>query len=300
MQAVAGPVQKADARPVRVKGVRRMDEVIVQLKSLALTEALPLLLKVIGALFIWFIGRTVIAGFRKVLDMGLQRRQLDATLIRYVGSLFTGSLTLMLIVGILGLMGVETTSFAALIAAAGIAIGAAWSGLLANFAAGIFLLVLRPFRVGEEIEAGGVVGIVQEIGLFVTTMDTSDNVRISVGNNQMFSDNIINYSHHPHRKMTVKVPLMHGVDTRVLQEALLGRLTSVKGVQATPEPQVEIAEFTFQGPVLAVCIFCKPTEFNDTQANVSEAIAEILLAMSYSVPAPALMTAPPAPLAKAG
>ncbi|WP_223644881.1 mechanosensitive ion channel family protein [Corallococcus sp. EGB] len=276
-----------------------MDEVIVQLKSLALTEALPLLLKVIGALFIWFIGRTVIAGFRKVLDMGLQRRQLDATLIRYVGSLFTGSLTLMLIVGILGLMGVETTSFAALIAAAGIAIGAAWSGLLANFAAGIFLLVLRPFRVGEEIEAGGVVGIVQEIGLFVTTMDTSDNVRISVGNNQMFSDNIINYSHHPHRKMTVKVPLMHGVDVRVLQQVLLERLPTVKGVQATPAPQVEIAEFTLQGPILAVCIFCKPTEFNDTQANVGDAIAEVLLLVGYTVPTPALLAGAP-PLAKAG
>lgn len=276
-----------------------MDEIIVQLKALALTEALPLLLKVIGALFIWFIGRTVIGGFRKVLDMGLQRRQLDATLIRYVGSLFTGTLTLMLIVGILGLMGVETTSFAALIAAAGIAIGAAWSGLLANFAAGIFLLVLRPFRVGEEIEAGGVVGIVQEIGLFVTTLDTSDNVRIAVGNNQMFSDNIINYSHHPYRKMTVKVPLMHGVDVRVLQQALLERLPTVKGVKEKPEPQVEIAEFALQGPVLAVCIFCKPTEYNDTQANVGDAIAEILLAVGYTVPTPALLAAPP-PLAKAG
>ncbi|NRD58789.1 mechanosensitive ion channel family protein [Corallococcus exiguus] len=277
-----------------------MDEIVVQLKSLALTEALPLLLKVIGALFVWFIGRTVIAGFRKVLDMGLQRRQLDATLIRYVGSLFTGTLTIMLIVGILGLMGVETTSFAALIAAAGIAIGAAWSGLLANFAAGIFLLVLRPFRVGEEIEAGGVVGIVQEIGLFVTTLDTSDNVRIAVGNNQMFSDNIINYSHHPYRKMTVKVPLMHGVDVRVLQQALVDRMATVKGVQEKPVPQVEVAEFTFQGPILAVCIFCKPTEYNDTQANVGDAIAEILLAANYTVPTAALLTAPPPQLAKAG
>ncbi|NOK12217.1 mechanosensitive ion channel family protein [Corallococcus exercitus] len=276
-----------------------MDEIVVQLKSLAITEALPLLLKVIGALFIWFIGRAVIGGFRKVLDMGLQRRQLDATLIRYVGSLFTGTLTLMLIVGILGVMGVETTSFAALIAAAGIAIGAAWSGLLANFAAGVFLLVLRPFRVGEEIEAGGVVGIVQEIGLFVTTLDTSDNVRIAVGNNQMFSDNIVNFSHHPHRKLTVKVPLMHGVDVRVLQQALLDRMPSVTGVQAKPVPQVEIAEFTLQGPVLAVCIFCKPTEYNDTQANVGDAIAETLFVAGYTVPTPAALASPLA-LAKAG
>ncbi|NBD14525.1 mechanosensitive ion channel family protein [Corallococcus sp. Z5C101001] len=276
-----------------------MDEFVVQLKSLAMTEALPLLLKVIGALIVWFIGRTVIGGFRKVLDMGLQRRQLDATLIRYIGSLFTGTLTLMLVVGILGLMGVETTSFAALIAAAGIAIGAAWSGLLANFAAGVFLLVLRPFRVGEEIEAGGVVGYVQEIGLFVTTLDTTDNVRISVGNNQMFSDNIINYSHHPHRKMTVKVPLVHGADVKLLMQSLLERMPSVQGVQAKPVPQVEVAEFTLQGPVLAVCIFCKPTEFNDVQASVGEAIVETLTAHAYTVPGAAFAASPP-PLAKAG
>ncbi|RKH17178.1 mechanosensitive ion channel family protein [Corallococcus praedator] len=278
-----------------------MDAIVEQLKSLALTEALPLLLKVIGALIIWFVGRTVISGFRKVLDMALQRRQLDATLIRYIGSLFTGALTMMLMVGILGLMGVETTSFAALIAAAGIAIGAAWSGLLANFAAGVFLLVLRPFRVGEEICAGGVVGIVQEIGLFVTTLDTSDNVRISVGNNQMFSDNIINYSHHPHRKMTVKVPLVHSADARTLMQALTDRMASVPGVQAKPAPQVEVAEFTLHGPVLAVCIFCKPTEFNDTQANVGEAVVEILQLANYgaSVPAPSLAAEPPA-VSKAG
>ncbi|CAM4009351.1 mechanosensitive ion channel family protein [Corallococcus sp. ZKHCc1 1396] len=277
-----------------------MDAIVAQLKSLALTEALPLLFKVIGALLVWFVGRTVIGGFRRVLDMGLQRRQLDATLIRYIGSLFSGVLTVVLMVGILGLMGVETTSFAALIAAAGIAIGAAWSGLLANFAAGVFLLVLRPFRVGEEISAGGVVGIVQEIGLFVTTLDTSDNVRIAVGNNQMFSDNIINYSHHAHRKMTVKVPLVHGVDARVLMQALTDRMPSVPGVQAKPAPQVEVAEFTLQGPVLGVCIFCKPTEFNDVQANVGEAVVEILQLANYGVPFPAPAVAVPPQLAKAG
>ncbi|RYZ42946.1 MAG: mechanosensitive ion channel family protein [Myxococcaceae bacterium] len=277
-----------------------MDAIVEQLKALALTEALPLLIKVVIALLVWFVGRTVIGGFRKVLDMALQRRQLDATLIRYIGSLFTGTLTMMLVIGILGVMGVETTSFAALIAAAGIAIGAAWSGLLANFAAGVFLLVLRPFRVGEEIAAGGVTGIVQEIGLFVTTLDTSDNVRISVGNNQMFSDNIVNYSHHPHRKMTVKVPLLHSADARTLMRALTDRMASVTGVQEKPAPQVEVGEFTLHGPVLSVCIFCKPTEFNDTQANVGEAIVEILQLANYGAAFPAPALSEPTLQAKAG
>ena len=275
-----------------------MDAIVVQLKSLALTEALPLLLKAVGALVVWFLGRTVIGGFRKVLDMALQRRQLDATLIRYIGSLFTGSLTLLLMIGILGLMGVETTSFAALLAAAGIAIGAAWAGLLANFAAGVFLLVLRPFRVGEEISAAGVVGVVQEIGLFATTLDTGDNLRISVGNNQLFGGNIINYSHHPHRKLTVKVPLVHGAaDVRLLMRAFVERVAVVPGVQEQPTPAVEVVEFTLQGPVLAVGVHCKHTQFGQVQAAVCEAVAELLQAAGYAAP-PAQPA--PAPYAKAG
>src|SRR4051794_23318131 len=127
-----------------------MEALINQLKSLALTEALPFLIKLGGALVLWFIGRTVISGFQRVLHLTMQKRKIDATLIRYVESLFSSALTILLGLALLGVMGIETTSFAALLAAAGIAIGSAWSGLLSNFAAGVFLLVLRPFRVGDE------------------------------------------------------------------------------------------------------------------------------------------------------
>jgi small conductance mechanosensitive channel len=93
--------------------------------------------------------------------------------------------------------GIETTSFAALLAAAGIAIGAAWSGLLANFAAGAFLIILRPFKVGDFISGAGITGTVKEIGLFATTIDQPDNVRTTIGNNKLFSDNIVNYTLKP-------------------------------------------------------------------------------------------------------
>ena len=197
-----------------------MEDIIKQLQSLALTEALPYLLKLGGAFALWFVGRAVISAFQRVLSLALHKRKLDATLIRYVESLFSGILTILLLLGLLGLMGFETTSFAALLAAAGIAIGSAWAGLLGNFAAGIFLLVLRPFRVGDEINAGGVTGLVHEIGLFVTAVDTPDNLRIFVGNSRLFGDNIINYSHHPHRRLTIKVPVMHGSDVAAVRRAL--------------------------------------------------------------------------------
>lgn len=261
-----------------------MEAIINQLKSLALTEALPFILKAVGALVLWFVGRTVINGFRRVLNLALQKRHLDATLIRYIESLFAGSLTILLLLAILGMMGVETTSFAALLAAAGIAIGTAWSGLLSNFAAGIFLLVLRPFRVGDEVSAAGVTGVVQEIGLFATTLDTPENVRISVGNNRLFEDNIINLTHHPHRKLIVKVPVLHGTDLPTMIRALEERMKAVPNVLEAPAPAVDVAEFTVLGPVLAVGVYCKPQLAIPTQDAVGLAAAEILLASGYTVP----------------
>ncbi|NTX07717.1 MULTISPECIES: mechanosensitive ion channel family protein [Myxococcus] len=261
-----------------------MDAIIEQLKTLALAEAFPFLLKAVGALVLWFVGRAVINTFRRVLNITLQKRQFDATLIRYIESLFAGSLTILLLLGILGMMGFETTSFAALLAAAGIAIGTAWSGLLSNFAAGIFLLVLRPFRVGDEISAAGATGLVQEIGLFATTIDTSDNLRISVGNNRLFGDNIVNYSHHPHRKIVVKVPMMHGGDVHALMRALAERVALVPEVQAKPAPSVEVAEFSVLGPVLGIGVYCKPPQATAVQAGVAMAASEILMAAGYVVP----------------
>jgi len=273
-----------------------MEALITQLKTLALTDALPFLLKAMGALVLWFIGRAVINGFRRVLNLTLQKRQFDATLIRYVESLFSGSLTILLLLGILGMMGFETTSFAALLAAAGIAIGTAWSGLLSNFAAGVFLLVLRPFRVGDEINAAGVSGIVQEIGLFATTIDTGDNLRISVGNNRLFSDNITNFSHHPHRKVVVKLPVTHGQDVHGLMEALKARVAELPGVLEKPAPTVDVAEFTVLGPVLAISAYASPTQAGPVTGAIALATEETLLASGYVVPPLSLEKA----LAKAG
>ena len=131
-----------------------MEDIIKQLQSLALTEALPYLLKLGGAFVLWFVGRAIIGGFQRVLSMALQKRKLDATLIRYVESLFSGILTILLLLGLLGLMGFETTSFAALLAAAGIAIGSAWAGLLGNFAAGFGSALAGTAAVATGFGAG--------------------------------------------------------------------------------------------------------------------------------------------------
>ena len=173
-------------------------------------NVLPILLyfvlRVLGALALWIIGRRLIQ-FAVILLVRTLKYPFDQTVAAYIGTTVKVLLNIVLIVAILGFFGVETTSFAALMAGVGLAIGAAWSGLLANLAAGIFLLILRPFKVGDFIGAAGVTGTVEEIGLFVTTVNTLDNVRTFVGNNKLFSDNIQNFSGNPYRRVDLVAQL---------------------------------------------------------------------------------------------
>ena len=136
------------------------------------TTGVEIAIKVLAALAFWIIGRWLIGRVVALLQAAMSRNAIDPTLTKYVGSIVAVALNIALVLGILGYFGIQTTSVAAMLAGAGVAIGVAWSGLLAHFAAGAFLLVLRPLKVGEFISAGGVTGTVQEIGLFATTILT--------------------------------------------------------------------------------------------------------------------------------
>src|SRR4029453_9839052 len=132
--------------------------------------------KLIGAIVLWFVGRWLIHFAARLVGRALSQQHVDATLARYFQTGLSGVLNVALVVAILGFFGVETTTFADLVAAGGVAIGVAWGGLLANFAAGAFLVFLRPFKVGDFVSAGGVTGTGGGIGLFGTTINTPDNV----------------------------------------------------------------------------------------------------------------------------
>ena len=244
-------------------------------------NALPLLLafvlKVLGALALWIIGRRLI-GFAVVLLVRTLKYPFDQTVASYIGTTVKVLLNIVLILAILGLFGIETTSFAALMAGVGLAIGAAWSGLLANLAAGIFLLILRPFKVGDFIGVAGVAGTVEEIGLFVTTLNTLDNVRTFVGNNKLFSDNIQNFTGNPYRRVDLVAQLHNSVDTAAATRLLRERLARIPNVMAEPKPDVEILTFTPLGPVLAVRPYCDNQDywqvFFDTNRVIRETFGE--------------------------
>ena len=246
--------------------------------------ALVVGLKALGAIVVWVIGRWLIGVAVRMLGAALDRQRVDATLTRYVRSVIAVSLNVVLVVAILGYFGVETTSFAALVAGIGIAIGAAWGGLLSNFAAGAFLVILRPFKVGDYVSAGGVEGTVHELGLFGTTVVTPDNVLTIVGNAKIFADNIMNYSANAYRRVDLAAQLAHTVDVADAIARLRVAVAAVPNVLGAPTPDVEILSFNERGPVLAVRPYCPTAHYWQVYFDTNRVIRDTFTAAGYPVP----------------
>ncbi|GLR15199.1 hypothetical protein GCM10007907_39890 [Chitinimonas prasina] len=255
-----------------------MDIDFAHWQDLLLGYATTLGVKLLAAIAFWVIGRWLIGIAERAVRSSLERQKVDPTVMRYIGGVLTVTLNILLVIGILGYFGVQTTTFAALIAAAGVAIGMAWSGLLANFAAGAFMIVLRPFKVGDFVSVAGITGTVKEISLFTTTINTPDNVLTIVGNNKIFGDTIQNFSANAYRRVELKAQLAGSADHRAAIALLQGKLAGIANVVADPEPEVSILEFNLVGPVLAVRPFCHNDHYwqvyFDTQALIREALAE--------------------------
>jgi small conductance mechanosensitive channel len=243
-------------------------------------------LQVVGAIVLYIVGRWLINFAVGLVQKGLSRQKIEPTLLRFIGNTISVVLNITLVIAILGYFGVQTTSFAALLAGAGLAIGSAWGGLLANFAAGIFLVVLRPFKVGDFISAGGITGTVEEVGLFVTTIDTPDNIRTFVGNNKLFSDNIQNFSTNPYRRVELSAQISGAADPHAVMAALKARISAIPNVAAKPEPDVVIASFTSVGPVLAIRPYTNNATYWQVYFDTNLAIREVLGDGVFPAPMP--------------
>lgn len=245
---------------------------------------LALGLKILEALAIWIVGRWLINLATSMIGKAMTKQKIDPTLIRWIQNAIAALLNIALIVAVLGFFGVQTTTFAALIAAAGVAIGMAWSGLLANFAAGVFMVILQPFKVGDFVIAGGVTGTVHEIGLFVTSIDTLDNVRNVVGNGKIFGDVIQNFSTNAFRRVDLTAQLAHGVDVHAAMSLLKGALARIPNVMQQPAPDVEILTFNLAGPVLAVRPYCNNKDYWQVYFDTNRLIKDTFTTAGYAVP----------------
>lgn len=248
------------------------------------TKGVDIGLMVLGAIAVWVIGRWLINIIGRIAKAGMVKRLFDPTLERYLSASLRVVLNILLIVAVLSVFGVETTSFAALFAAAGVAIGLAWSGLLSNFAAGIFMIFLRPIQVGDFVTAAGVTGTIREIGLFVTVIDTMDNVKTIIGNNKIFSDTMQNFTANPYRRVDLVAQLNHSVDYTQAIALLRERLALIPNVIADPAPSVEILTFNLSGPVLAVRPFCHNDHYWQVYFATNATIKEAFGAAGFPVP----------------
>ncbi len=242
--------------------------------------------RVLGAILLWIVGRWLISLIKRMVGAGMQRQSVDPTLVRYADSALGILLNVLLVIAVLGNFGVETTTFAGLLAAAGVAIGMAWSGLLSNFAAGAFMVVLRPFKVGDFVTAGGVTGTVESLGLFVTTINTMDNVKTFVGNNAIFAGTIQNFSANPVRRVDLLCQLDGSADHREAVRLLQGALAAIPNVAKTPAPEVTILEFNLVGPVLAVRPYTHTDHYWQVYFDANNAIRETLGAAGFPAPTP--------------
>ncbi|GAA6622082.1 mechanosensitive ion channel family protein [Scytonema sp. NUACC26] len=255
-----------------------------QISRVALQLLTEFGLKLLGAIALWIVGQKLIDFALKLLKRGFRTQHVDPTVVTYLVNIISVTLRIVLVVALLGFFGIETTSFAALLAAAGIAIGAAWGGLLANFAAGAFLIIFRPFKVGDFICAGGVTGTVTEIGLFTTSINTPDNVQTIIANNKIFSDNIQNFSANPYRRVDLVAQLHHNVSHNEAIQLLKGRISQIPNVLTKPAPDVEILEFNLAGPLLAVRPYCNNEHYWQVYFDTNKVIREAFGEAGYPVP----------------
>lgn len=243
-------------------------------------------LNLLFALAIFFIGRIV----AKVLTRAAQRMVLrsnnDATLSKFIGSLVYSLLLTVVVLAALSRMGIQTASFVAILGAAGLAVGLALQGSLSNFAAGVLMLIFRPFNVGEYIVAAGTQGVVQEVGIFTTTLFTPDNKVVIIGNSAVTGGNIENYSREETRRIDLTIGISYDDDIRQAREVILDELSKTDGVLADPAPFVGLAELGDNSVNLAVRPWCKSEDYWDAYFNSMENIKLRFDAEGISFPFP--------------
>jgi len=262
-----------------------MNETVQKYVDTAIQLGMNIGVKILGALVLWIIGRIVVRAVLGVFDRSLSSRKLDETVAKYLHSVVSVLLNILLILAVLSVFGIETTTFAGLLAAAGVAIGVAWSGLLANLAAGVFMIVLRPFKTGDYVVAGGIEGTVHSIGLFVTVIDTPDNCRTFIGNGKVFADTIKNYSENKFRRVELVAQLSGAADVHKAIEVLRDKLKTIPNVAKSPAPDVDILTFNLSGPVLAVRPYCHTDHYWAVYFDTNKLINDEIGKLGFPAPA---------------
>ena len=242
--------------------------------------------KVIAALVILIVGLFVINMFVKLAKRLMKKREIDDTLQKFLGNLLGWTLKILLFVVVASKLGLETTSFAAIIGAAGLAIGLALQGSLSNFAGGVLIMIFKPFKIGDFIEAQGVMGTVKEIQIFTTQLQTPGNKLAIVPNGSLSNGNIINYSAEEKRRVDMVFGVSYDADIKQTKDVLMNLLTSHPKVLKDPAPMVKVLELADSSVNFAVRPWVNTPDYWDVFFDMQENGKEALDAAGIEIPYP--------------
>jgi small conductance mechanosensitive channel len=243
-------------------------------------------LNVVGALLILVVGRWVARLLRELLRKLMRQSKVDDTLTGFVCSLTYVGLLAFVIIAALARLGIQTASFIAVIGAAGLAVGLALQGSLANFAAGVLMLVFKPFKVGDFIDAAGVAGIVEKIEIFTTQLRTPDNKTIIVPNARLTGDNITNFSAKDTRRIDLVVGVSYGDDLEKVRRSLETILKEDDRILDDPAPTIGVVELADSSVNLVVRPWVKTAAYWDVYFDTQKKIKQRFDAEGISIPFP--------------
>jgi small conductance mechanosensitive channel len=243
-------------------------------------------LKVIAALAVFVIGKWGANLVRRIIERGMTRGRVDATLVQFAGNVTYIALLAFAVVAAMGQLGIQTTSFIAILGAAGLAIGLALQGSLSNFAAGFLMILFRPFKAGDWIEAAGVTGKVSKIEIFTTTLLTGDNKTIIVPNSSVTGGNIINYSAESTRRVDMTIRVSYDDDLKKVRDTINRILDADNRVLKDPEPLVVVSELADSSVNFTVRVWVDAADYSGVLFDTTEAVKLRFDAEGISFPYP--------------
>ena len=214
----------------------------INIQQLIDTYVVPWSINIVMALVIFIVGKMVVKALTNLAKKIMEKANVDSLLIDFIGGIINGILLLFVVIASLNQLGVDTTSLIALIGAAGLAVGLALQGSLQNFASGVMLIIFRPFKDGDFVDAGGVMGVVEKIAIFTTTMKTPDNKEIIVPNGAIFGGTITNFSARDTRRVDMVFGIGYDDDLLKAKQVIIDILEADDRILKDPAPAVAVGE----------------------------------------------------------
>jgi len=261
-----------------------MNEIWLQIKEIVAMYGL----NIIGAIAIFIVGKLVASGFRRFIGKLMTKRGVDATLIGFISSIVYAAIILFVVIAALSKLGIQTASFVAILGAAGLAIGLALQGSLSNFASGVLMIIFKPFKGGDYVDAGGSEGVIEEINIFTTVIKTVDNKKIIVPNSSIMSGSITNYSANETRRVDLVAGVSYEDDIDRIKGVLLRILNADERILKDPEPFVGLLELADSSVNFTVRAWVKNEDYWSVFFDTNESIKKTFDAENISIPYPQL------------